>query len=172
MSADQVRKNSGNDEWYTPPEFIEAARQTMGCIDLDPASNEHAQQWIQAKRFFTIEDDGLTKRWKGSCWMNPPYSGKLIGNFVDKMVDSYLCGDVTQACVLTNSATETRWFQSVAMVSQGLCLVSKRIKFIPKIGEKRKTPLQGQVIFYLGMTENFGSFVENFTPFGMVVKCL
>jgi hypothetical protein len=34
-----LQHNSGNQEWYTPEWIIEAARVTMGRIDIDPASN-------------------------------------------------------------------------------------------------------------------------------------
>jgi len=32
-----VSYNSGENEWYTPPEFIASAREVLGTISLDPA---------------------------------------------------------------------------------------------------------------------------------------
>lgn len=68
-----VLTSSASDEWYTPPEYIEFAHSVMGGIDLDPASNEIAQHWIRAARYFTINDNGLEMPWHGRVWLNPPY---------------------------------------------------------------------------------------------------
>ena len=60
-----VTRNTGNFEWYTPAYIIEAARKTMGTIDLDPASSVIANETVKATTFYTIDDDGLIKEWGG-----------------------------------------------------------------------------------------------------------
>jgi hypothetical protein len=77
---------TGEVEWYTPPDYIELARKVMGAIDLDPASSDKAQVCVQAKSYFTVADDGLTKEWKGAVWLNPPYKQPHIYDFAVKMV--------------------------------------------------------------------------------------
>ncbi len=83
-----VAQNSGQNEWYTPDEFLDLARQVMGGIDLDPASSEIAQQRVDAKIYFTQDDDGLNKDWSGRVWMNPPYEGRLIKQLSAKLCES------------------------------------------------------------------------------------
>jgi hypothetical protein len=52
-------------EWYTPTLYIEMAREVLGNIDLDPASNDLAQQSIKATQYFTIAEDGLKQSGTG-----------------------------------------------------------------------------------------------------------
>lgn len=63
------------DENYTPPYVIEAVRQVLGGIDLDPASCERAQSSISASVYYTKADDGLSFSWKGAVWVND--SGRI-----------------------------------------------------------------------------------------------
>ena len=65
--------SSESAEWFTPKRYIEAAREVLGTIELDPASCEEANRIVKADNFFTEEDDGLKKHWAGKVWMNPPY---------------------------------------------------------------------------------------------------
>jgi hypothetical protein len=161
-----VAQNSGNNEWYTPPEFIEAAYAVMEEIDLDPASSEIANQTVKATRIFTQQDNGLQQEWAGSVWMNPPYAGELIGQFIQKFVDHALAGDISEGIILVNNATETGWFQNAASVASAICFPKTRIRFISPDGI-HGAPLQGQAILYTGL--NYKLFKEEFSRFGFVV---
>jgi ParB family chromosome partitioning protein len=160
-----VSANSGENEWYTPPEFIEAARDVMGSIDLDPASCETAQANVKAKRFYTIDDDGLAKKWSGNVWLNPPYSKEVIGQFATKIVAE--SGRIQQAIVLVNNATDTAWFHELASVASAVCFLRGRVKFLDQTGKPANTPVQGQAVLYVG--PNVEHFRSRFSTFGLVV---
>ena len=157
-----VGHNSGKYEWYTPKKFIDAARNVMGSIDLDPASSEIANKVIQATKIYTEQDSGLVHPWSGNIWMNPPYNNSLVGEFTRKLVDELEY--INQACVLVNNATETRWFDYISGKCDAMCMVKGRIKFLDENGEATGSSLQGQVIMYFG--KNTQEFRKEFLQFG------
>lgn len=165
-SKPQVIHNSGNNEWYTPVEFIEAAREVLGEITTDPASCELAQGNVKAKTFFTETDNGLVKEWLGSVWMNPPYGSSLIGEFCDKLVEEIEKGNCKQAVVLVNNATETRWFQLLSNNASACCFPSGRIKFLDSTGNPKQSPVQGQCFLYFG--KYLTKFEKSFSAYGCV----
>jgi len=162
-----VANNSGNNEWYTPSEYVEAAREVMGCIDLDPASSETANKTVKADAYFTREEDGRGMDWFGNVWMNPPYAQPLVSEFCSKLRDSFLGGSVSQACVLVNNATETGWFQGLLEISEAACFIKGRVKYLDVEGNASGAPLQGQAILYMG--DNKLLFAERFSSFGIVM---
>ena len=165
-NGSHVSLNSGENEWYTPPEYIEAARAAMGGIDLDPASCETAQANVKARRFYTIDDNGLEKKWAGNVWLNPPYSKDLIGLFADKVVSE--SERFRQAVVLVNNATDTAWFHRLVSVASAVCFFRGRIRFLDKTGKPANTPVQGQAAIYIG--QDVDSFRDAFRDFGFVVS--
>lgn len=156
-----ISYNSGENEWYTPKEYIEAAREVMGSIDLDPASSDIANKTVRAAAYYDIQTDGLMQRWYGNVWLNPPYSSDLIVKFTDKLVQSI--GDIQQAIVLVNNATETRWFQSIANAAMAVVFPRGRIKFETPQSDTG-APLQGQAFLYFG--DNTQSFLGVFKRYG------
>lgn len=161
LKRPHVSFNSGNNEWYTPAEYIEAAREAMSSIDLDPASNDIAQRVVKADTYYTAETNGLDKEWFGNVWLNPPYASELIGKFIDKLISER--ENYEQAIVLVNNATETEWFSKLISIADAVCFPKSRVKFYMPDG-KTGAPLQGQAVVYIG--ENKSSFFESFSHLG------
>ena len=160
-------QGTGQNEWYTPAEYIQAVRDVLGTIDLDPASSDVANKVVGATQFFTAEDDGLTKDWTAkTLWMNPPYAQPLIAQFVEKVVLSFSEGRVLEAIVLTHNYTDTAWFHRAEESCNAVCFTRGRISFLSPEGEKA-APTQGQAFFYFG--ENVDRFANRFQSIGFVV---
>ena len=160
-----VSHNSGENEWYTPPEYIDAARGAMGEIDCDPASSKLANRTVRAELYFTADENGLAHEWNGRVWMNPPYAQPLCQQFCAALVAKYQAKEIEQACVLVNNATETAWFQEMLSVCAAICLVKGRVRFLDVAGNPG-APLQGQAVLYFGRRQ--ATFQKNFEQFGKV----
>lgn len=168
-----VAHNSGNNEWYTPAHFIEAARAVMGRIDLDPASSDIANETVKAETYFTEEINGLEQPWDAAkIWMNPPYAQPAMGQFAKAWSEYFDCNgspesEFLEGIALVNNATETAWFQDMARVCSAICFPKSRIKFLDPDGNAKGAPLQGQAIIYCG--HNPKAFECEFSQFGLVV---
>jgi len=160
---------SESNEWYTPATYINAARQLMGAIDLDPASNPFANQVVQAAQIYTINDSGLAHKWAGRVWLNPPY-GREEGDsnqaiWSARLIQEFCEGNVTEAVLLVNAVTDRVWFQPLWDYS--ICFTDHRIKFYDGNGEAGQ-PTHGNVLVYFGTQR--ARFIELFSKFGVVVE--
>lgn len=113
---------STTDQWPTPQPFFDALDAEFG-FDLDPcASPDNAK----CERFFTEADDGLTQRWEGVVFMNPPY-GRQIGKWVAKAHDASRLG-ATVVCLIPARTDTTYWHDHV-MEADEIRLVRGRLHF-------------------------------------------
>lgn len=135
-------------EWYTPPKYLELAREVLGGITLDPASNATAQARVKAQSYYTQEQDGLKHSWFGTIWCNPPY-GTLQREFLRKGLDAYRHGEIESAIFLVNR-TGAAWYLTLRDEFDGRCEVRKRIAFINPEGEQEKSPRYYNDFLYLG----------------------
>jgi ParB family chromosome partitioning protein len=159
-----------SNEWYTPARYIEAARQVMGGIDLDPASCAEANQIVKATRFYSEQSNGLLQPWHGNIWLNPPYgmhpSGKSnMAVWSKRLIDLYHRGDVRQAILLSMVNTESSWFVDFWQFS--ICFPSPRVMFHRPNGTIDHH-LQGSCFVYLGPNEQ--RFIDIFSQFGTIAK--
>ena len=159
-----ISNNSGENEWYTPPSLIESATNVMGNIDVDPASSEIANKTVGADVYYDGEKNGLEQIWKGRVWLNPPYSQPHISQFCKALEEKLSSGEVSEACVLVNNATETAFGQKLLGMCSAVCFPSGRIKFLDAKGVEG-APLQGQMVAYFG--EHSDVFMKEFSKFGV-----
>jgi phage N-6-adenine-methyltransferase len=162
-----VSNNSGDPEWYTPKKYVEAAREVLGTIELDPASSSRANEYVEAEQFYDEQEDGLKQPWEGRVWMNPPYSAGVVEPFCRKLCGMYERGDVPEAILLVNNATETGWFQHSLKHADAICFPKGRIQYINPDREETNSPLQGQAFLYFGNAP--GDFAETFDKFGKIL---
>ena len=150
--------NQVYEEWYTPPEVIEAARRALGGIDLDPASSPPAKanETVRATAFLTVHSMpgscDVERRWPGRVWLNPPYSTGVIERFVGKLVSEYEHpdGGTTAAILLTQNATETQWLQLAMSRASAICFPRARLNFIRDGEVQGDGPRRGHALFYFG----------------------
>lgn len=160
---------TGENEWFTPADWVEKAREALGEIDLDPASHAIAQQTIRAKTFFTAADNGLERPWFGRVWLNPPYNRALLSPFIDKLVEECASGRVDEAILLTHNYTDTEWFHAAARAAQTICFPCGRIRFLSPAGDEC-SPTQGQALFYFGADDE--AFRRTFADLGLIARLL
>jgi ParB family transcriptional regulator, chromosome partitioning protein len=109
---------------------------------------------VQAKRYYTKDDDGLKQKWRGKVFLNPPYSDPTP--FIDTFIKGYEVGVVSEAILLENTDASSRWFHRSMMVCSAMCFASTRIKFKSGVNGKEGAPRYSSLFFY------FGSDVEKF----------
>lgn len=165
LANHQLINQSLSPEWYTPAPYVEAARRIMGGFDLDPASNDIANETIKATAYYTAETNGLDKEWRGRVWLNPPY-GPLMPKFITRLEEHYQEGKVTEAVAVVNAnSLITLWF--TPLWKYIMCFPARRINFNTPDGAINSST-HGTVFVYLGPQER--RFYDEFKPFGYIMK--
>ena len=124
IEAENPRHLSESVDHYTPSRIVEAARATMGRIDLDPFSSAEANKIVQATVFYDGSPgrNAWQKRWAGNVFINPP-GGAVddAGNRIEP--DCSATGDCGlppgHYHVGRHSAQRRAWFKLAAEYTSG-----------------------------------------------------
>jgi DNA N-6-adenine-methyltransferase Dam len=147
-------------DYYTHRAIIEAAREAMGGIDLDPASCRDANEVVQATRFFSFRENGLLHEWSGRVWLNPPFGNWQ--EWVPKTVAEWRSGRIEQMCVLCESrVTTAKMFHPLVREASAVVVMCGRYAFW---GPNASMPDEGHAIFYFG--KNARDFRDAFSLIG------
>ena len=132
-------------EWYTPKRIFDA----LGLkFDLDPCSpGKDIAHWVPAETHYTLLNDGLSKKWHGSVWLNPPY-GRSIPEWLSAFIKH------GRGVALLFSRTDTRWFHNLATKADCICFVKGKIQFISdKTMSPGGQPGAGSILLACGKAE-------------------
>lgn len=134
-----VYASSKTCEWATPQDLFDRLN-AIYHFDLDVcATADNAK----CETYYTKVDDGLTQRWRGRCWMNPPY-GREIGRWMKKAYDESREG-ATVVC-LVPARTDTAWWHDYAMRGETE-FIRGRLKFG---GSKNSAPFPSAIVVFRG----------------------
>lgn len=158
-----INQDSGDVEYYTPQPIIEAARATMGDIDLDPFSSFSANQRVRAAFYFTPEKDGLKQEWWGTVWMNHPFSREMNHKCIAKIEREFSAGSM-EGCCITFAATSEAWFQPLLHRPQAY--LSPRTNYYLPDGTLKRGVTKGSVVTYFGA--NVAAFAREFSKLGVI----
>lgn len=159
--------SSKSDRWFTPSEYVDAARACLGVIDLDPASELAANETVKAQRIFTRADDGLARAWHASTvFCNPPYGRSpgvrsVAGVFAFKMISEFQVGHFGAGILLVNASTSEEWFKP--LFDFPICFTDHRIHFVGN----GNSPTKGSAFVLMG--GRLPLFKQFFSPFGNIV---
>ena len=120
----KVMFSSKSDEWETPQSFFNKLNKTYK-FTLDPCSTS---QSAKCEKYYTLEDNGLSKSWKDEIvFVNPPY-GK-IKDWVKKAHDESINNGAV-VVMLIPARTDTRyWHDYIMEEADSIYFVKGRLKF-------------------------------------------
>ncbi|MCG2552858.1 phage N-6-adenine-methyltransferase [Staphylococcus epidermidis] len=140
----EVHYSSKSNEWATPQNLFDELNDEFN-FTLDPcATDENAK----CSKYFTIEDDGLSKDWSNDVvFMNPPY-GREIKKWIKKAYEESLNG-ATVVCLIPARTDTTYWHDFIFDKADNIRFLRGRLKFG---NSKNSAPFPSAIVVYRGVT--------------------
>jgi hypothetical protein len=162
-----VGQRAGIQDYFTPSEIVNAARDAMGGIDLDAASHWMANRAHKIPDWFHTGRSAFENRWYGRVWLNPPYGDNEPWFYeIERYVTS---GDIEQLCMISPMwAFHTKIAEPILKLSSGLVLLIPTPKFWGNADPNKTGKNHPHGVLYIG--ERMTEFRDAFKPFGAAVR--
>lgn len=134
-----VHFSSRTDNWATPQDFFDKLNAEFH-FTLDPCADANN---AKCPKFYTKEDDGLTKSWDNeTVFCNPPY-GRIIGDWVKKASEAR----GGQVVMLIPARTDTKYFHKYIyeVLNVDIRFIKGRLKFG---NSKNSAPFPSMIVIF------------------------
>lgn len=133
--------SSKSNEWATPQDLFDKLNQEFN-FTLDPCAN-HTNH--KCDKYYTIEEDGLSKSWAGEIvFMNPPY-GKDIKKWIKKAYEE--SNHATVVCLIP-SRTDTKYWHEYCLKGE-VRFIRGRLRFS---GHTAPAPFPSAIVIFRKQT--------------------
>ena len=132
-------------EWETPIELFNKLNDQFH-FTLDPCSTKEN---AKCSKFYTKEDDGLSKSWDNEVvFVNPPY-GKTIREWIKKSSETK--GTVI---MLLPARTDTKYFHDYIYNKAEIRFIKGRLKFGGNQNGSGSAPFPSMIVIFKQSAEN------------------
>lgn len=136
----KVHFSSETPEWGTPQNLFDELNIEFN-FTLDPCATK---QNAKCAKYYTQEDDGLSKDWSGEVvFCNPPY-GRVMPKWVKKAAEA-IGGKVV---LLIPARTDTKYFHDYIYNKAEIRFIKGRIKFEGKQVGSGAAPFPSMVVIF------------------------
>jgi len=132
--------SSKTNEWYTPHKLFDYLDNTFK-FTLDPCATHENKK---CNKYYTLEDDGLSKSWSGeTVFMNPPYGGHTA-DWLKKAEEERHNGTTT-VCLIVSSTDRSYWHEIIEPFADEIWFLRGRVKFG---GQKTTAPFASAIVIF------------------------
>lgn len=133
---------SNSIEWGTPQKLFDELNAEFH-FTLDPCANEENHK---CDKYFTMEDDGLSKSWEREVvFCNPPY-GRALHKWVEKCYEEHIKHNIT-VVMLIPARTDTSYFHDYIYHNSEIRFIRGRLKFNDG---NNPAPFPSMIVVYRG----------------------
>ena len=144
MNKLDVHFSSNSNEWATPQALFDELDNEFN-FTLDPCATKET---AKCEKFYTAEDDGLSKSWAGErVFCNPPY-GRELKHWVKKCSGQ---PKGTLVVMLIPARTDTSYFHDYIYNKAEIRFIRGRIKFEQAGSDnKNAAPFPSMIVVFRG----------------------